>query len=121
MPATVRILPLKFRAVRIEAITASHSLSHERNAYLGFGIVSSTPFCVVASQESQIILRSSATGPMASPTAVDAVPVITSTFVWRASLRKRSTVSWGLDSSSMTVSTLRPRMPPAALILSTAY
>ena len=57
MPATVRNFPFQLRAVRIEAITASHSLSVERNEYFGLGIVSSTPFWVVASQASQIVLH----------------------------------------------------------------
>ena len=79
MPANVLNLPLKCRAVRIEAMTASHSLSVLRNAYFGFGMVSSTPFCVVASHESQSAFSSSATGPSASPTPVEMPPWITST------------------------------------------
>src|SRR5262245_59955457 len=84
-------------------------------------MVSSTPFYVVASQSSQMVFSSSATGPSARPTPVEMAPEITSTLLWRASLRNRSTVSLGLDSSSTTSSILRPRMPPAALMRSVAY
>src|SRR6266850_1677127 len=63
MPATVLNFPFQSRAVRIEAMTASHSLSVERNEYFGLGIDSSTPFCVVASHASQIVFISSAAGP----------------------------------------------------------
>src|SRR2546422_7389586 len=121
MPATVLNRPFQCRAVRIEAITASHSLSVERNEYFGLGIDSSTPFCVVASHESQIVFISSAAGPSASPTPVEIAPLTASTLSCSASLRKRSTVSFGLDSSSITSSSLRPRMPPAALMRSVAH
>src|SRR5213592_18059 len=120
MPATVLNRPFQCRAVRIEAITASHSLSVERNEYVGLGIDSSTPFCVVASHESQIVFISSAAGPSASPTPVEIAPLTASTLCCSASLRKRSTVSFGLDSSSITSSSLRPRMPPAPLMRSVA-
>src|SRR5438445_3294333 len=120
MPATVLNLPFQCRAVRREAITASHALSVERNEYFGRGIDSSTPFCVVASQASQIVFISSAAGPRARPTPVEMAPLTASTLSWSASLRKRSTVSFGLDSSSMTSSSLRPRIPPAALRRSAA-
>src|SRR5437870_8619756 len=120
MPATVLNRPFQCRAVRIEAITASHSLSVERNEYFGLGIDSSTPFCVVASHESQIVFISSAAGPSASPTPVEIAPLTASTLCCSASLRKRSTVSFGLDSSSITSSSLRPRMPPAPLMRSAA-
>src|SRR2546427_10673355 len=120
MPATVLNRPFQCRAVRIEAITASHSLSVERNEYFGLGIDSSTPFCVVASHESQIVFISSAAGPSASPTPVEIAPLTASTLCCSASLRKRSTVSFGLDSSSITSSSLRPRMPPAPLMRSVA-
>src|SRR2546422_439892 len=120
MPATVLNRPFQCRAVRIEAITASHSLSVERNEYFGLGIDSSTPFCVVASHESQIVFISSAAGPSASPTPVEIAPLTASTLSCSASLRKRSTVSFGLDSSSITSSSLRPRMPPAPLMRSVA-
>src|SRR2546427_5109812 len=121
MPATVLNRPFQCRAVRIEAITASHSLSVERNEYFGLGIDSSTPFCVVASHESQIVFISSAAGPSASPTPVEIAPLTASTLCCSASLRKRSTVSFGLDSSSITSSSLRPRMPPAPLMRSVAH
>src|SRR6267142_1401280 len=121
MPATVLNFPFQWRAVSIEAITASHSLSVDRNEYFGLGIVSSTPFWVVASQASQIVFISSATGPSARPTPVEMAPVTASTLSCSASLRKRSTVSLGLDSSSTTSSILRPRMPPAALMRSAAH
>src|SRR6267143_2184435 len=120
MPATVLNFPFQCRAVRIEAITASHSLSVERNEYFGLGIDSSTPFCVVASHASQIVFISSAAGPSASPTPVEMAPLTASTLSCSASLRKRSTVSFGLDSSSITSSSVRPRMPPAALMRSVA-
>src|SRR5688572_23590191 len=58
---------------------------------------------------------------MARPTPVEMTPVTTSTLDCKTSLRKRSTVSFGFDSSSTTSSTLRPRMPPPALIRSTAH
>jgi hypothetical protein len=76
---------------------------------------------VVASHASQIVFISSAAGPIASPTPVEIAPVTTSTLSWSASLRNRSTVSFGLDSSSMISSSLRPRMPPAALMRSVAH
>jgi hypothetical protein len=57
---------------------------------------------------------------MARLTAVDATPVMASTLAWRASFRKRSTVSLGFDSSSTISSIFRPRIPPAALMRSTA-
>src|SRR2546427_741564 len=120
MPATVLNRPFQCRAVRIEAITASHSVSAERNEYFGLGIDSSTPFCVVAPHESQIVFISSAAGPSASPTPVEIAPLTASTLSCSASLRKRSTVSFGLDSSSITSSSLRPRMPPAPLMRSVA-
>src|SRR5881296_2750511 len=120
MPATVLNRPFQCRAVRIEAITASHSLSVERNEYFGLSIDSSTPFCVVASHESQIVFISSAAGPSASPTPVEIAPLTASTLCCSESLRKRSTVSFGLDSSSITSSSLRPRMPPAPLMRSVA-
>src|SRR5207249_9435600 len=98
MPATVLNLPFQCRAVRIEAITASHSLSVERNEYFGFGIDSSTPFCVVASHASQIVFISSAAGPRARPTPVEMAPLTASTLSESASLRKRSAVALGLES-----------------------
>src|SRR5205809_7501918 len=99
MTATVLDLSFQCRAVRIDAITASHSLSVERKEYFGFGIDSSTPFCVVASQASQIVFISSAAGPGARPTPVEMAPLNASTLSERPSLPKRSTASLGLDSS----------------------
>ena len=102
-------------------MTASHSLSVLRKEYLGFGIVSSMPFWVVASQDIQIIFISSATGPRASPTALEMPPLIMSTLFCKASFRNRSVVSFGFVSSSMNSSIFRPRMPPAALMRSTPH
>src|SRR6266566_1826830 len=64
MPATV-LTPLKYFGVRMPATIASTSLSTLLNAHLGFGIVSSTPFWVVPSQDSHGVPRSSVTGPVA--------------------------------------------------------
>src|SRR5215472_9087660 len=111
MPATV-LTPLKYFGVRMPATIASTSLSTLRNAQLVLGMVSSTPFCVVPSHESHGVPISSATGPTASVTPVEMPPSTTSTFSWSTSLRYRSTVSFGLDSSSTTSWTWRPRMPP---------
>ena len=81
---------------------ASTSLSTLLNAHLGLGMVSSTPFWVVPSQDSHGVPISSATGPSARVTPVEMPPTTTSTFSWRISLRYRSTVSFGFDSSSVT-------------------
>src|SRR5690242_3713606 len=78
-------------------------------------MVSVTSFWVVASHDTQIILSSSATGPTERPLPVEIRPAIISTLSRSASLRKRSTVSFALVSSSTTSSTLRPRIPPDAL------
>src|SRR5881398_205293 len=112
MPATV-LTPLKYFAVSMPATIASTSLSTLLKAHLGLGIVSSTPFWVVPSQESQGVPRSSATGPSASVTPVEMPPSTASTLSWRMSLRSRSTVSFGFDSSSTMSCTGRPRIPPA--------
>src|SRR5215831_16225699 len=105
-------MPLKYLGVRIPATIASTSLSTLLNAHLGLGIVSSTPFCVVPSHESHGVPRSSATGPRASVTPVEIPPSTTSTLSCSTSLRYRSTVSFGFDSSSTTSCTGRPRIPP---------
>ena len=49
MPATRLNLPLKCLIASSDPITASHSLSVERNTYFGFGIISLTPSWVVPS------------------------------------------------------------------------
>src|SRR5436305_13293005 len=100
MPATVLNLPFQRRAVRRDAITASHSLSVERKEYFGFGIDSSTPFCVVASHASQIVFISSAAGPRARPTPVEMAPLTASTLAESGSLRQRCTLHVGLECSS---------------------
>src|SRR5215472_19134333 len=64
---------------------------------------------------------SSTTGPSASPTPVEMIPCTQSTFSCCTSLPKRSIVSLGEDSSSMTSSILRPAMPAWALKRSTAH
>src|SRR5262245_3776904 len=64
---------------------------------------------------------SSTTGPSASPTPVEMMPWTQSTFSCCTSLLKRSMVSLGEVSSSMTSSILRPAMPPAALKRSAAH
>src|SRR5581483_6499945 len=64
---------------------------------------------------------SSTTGPSARPTPVEMMPCTQSTFSCCTSLLKRSIVSLGEDSSSITSSTLRPPMPPLALKRSTAH
>ena len=66
---------------------ASTSLSTLLKAHLGLGMVSSTPFWVVPSQDSHGVPISSATGPSASVTPVEMPPTTTSTFSWRMSLR----------------------------------
>ena len=84
MPATV-LIPLKYLGVSMPATMASTSLSTLLKAQRGFGIVSSTPFCVVPSHESQGVPRSSATGPSASVTPVEMPPSTASTLSWRTS------------------------------------
>ena len=86
MPATV-LIPLKYLAVSMPATIASTSLSTLLKAHVGWGIVSSTPFCVVPSHESQGVARSSATGPSASVTPVEMPPSTACTLSWRTSLR----------------------------------
>ena len=86
MPAIV-LIPLKYFGVSWPATMASTSLSTLLKAHLGLGMVSSTPFCVVPSQESHGTSISSATGPRASVTPVEMPPMTTSTLSWRMSLR----------------------------------
>src|SRR5689334_15234494 len=57
---------------------------------------------------------------MARLTPDDTMPCTQSTLSWSTSLRSRSMESLGLVSSSTMSSTLRPAMPPAALIRATA-
>src|SRR5215470_4571284 len=64
---------------------------------------------------------SSMTGPRARPTPDDTIPCTQSTFSCCTSLLNRSIVSLGVDSSSITSSTLRPPIPSLALYLSTAH
>ena len=87
MPATVLMPFPKYFGVSIPATIASTSLSTLLNAHFGFGIVSSTPFCVVPSHESHGVPRSSATGASASVTPVEMPPMTASTLSCRTSFR----------------------------------
>src|SRR6185436_2208787 len=64
---------------------------------------------------------SSATAPMARLTPEDTMPCTQSTLSWSTSFLRRSIESFGLVSSSTISSTLRPAMPPPALMRATAY
>src|SRR5215813_13417034 len=64
---------------------------------------------------------SSTAGPSARPTPVEMIPCTQSTFSCCTSRLKRSIVSLGEDSSSITSSILRPAMPPWALNFSVAH
>jgi hypothetical protein len=121
IPATRLNLPLKYLIASSDPITASHSLSVERNTYFGFGIVSLTPSCVVPSHITVSACSSSATGATPRLTPVEIKPWTASTFSCRISRRKRSIVSFGLVSSSNTSSILRPAMPPSLFIRSVAH
>src|SRR5450432_264374 len=83
-------------------------------------MVSLTPSCVVPSQKMVSAFISSATAPMARLTPEETMPCTQSTLSCSTSLRSRSMESLGLVSSSITSSTLRPAIPPAALMRSTA-
>ena len=121
MPATRLNLPLKCLTASSEPITASHSLSVERNTYFGFGIISLTPSWVVPSHMISSACSSSATGATPRLTPVEIRPCTVSTFSCRIRRRSRSIVSFGLVSSSITSSNLRPAMPPSLFIRSVAH
>src|ERR1700720_3605598 len=121
MPATRLNLPLKYLIASSDPITASHSLSVERNTYFGLAIVSLTPSWVVPSHITSSACSSSATGATPRLTPVEINPCAASTFSCRIKRRKRSMVSFGLVSSSNTSSILRPAMPPSLFIRSAAH
>ena len=121
MPATRLNLPLKYLTASSEPITASHSLSVERKTYFEFGIISLTPSWVVPSHITVSACSSSATGATPRLTPVEIRPWMASTFSCRISRRNRSIVSFGLVSSSITSSNLRPAMPPSLFIRSVAH
>ena len=76
---------------------------------------------MVPSQKIVSARDSSTTGPSASATPVEMMPCTQSTLSCCTSFWKRSMVSLGEVSSSITSSILRPAMPPPALNFSTAH